>query len=294
VLKYHLHIGVHRTGTTATQKLLDRSAVQLRAAGIAFRGPSALRGWGFFDVIQRMTDDQVSAKRIEVARAVFRDWVEESVPATRTVISDENLPGNMMQNYVAAALYPDVDVRLRALGALLAVQPDVVCVTIRDFAGYWQSTAAHLASRGKLETFDAERLTHSPGNSWLPFLQSIRNAFPDARLNILRYDDMVVSRLLRALVGPSAAASLPMPQRSFGLALSDEKVARLEALPFGREREALALQLRETRDPPERTFSDQQVRVLDAAYAADWRKLRAGGISGACLDPIALAEEQIP
>lgn len=293
-MEYYLHIGVHRTGTTSTQKLLKSSSAMLRAAGIACWGPSALRGWGLYDLIQRMTEAQVSAKRVEEARGILQDWVEESRPAMRIVISDENLSGSMMQNYVDAALYPGVEIRLRALSGLLSVQPDVVCVTIRDFVGYWQSAVAHLASRGKLETFDAERLMHSSGNSWLPFLRSVRIAFPEARLKIMRYDDTVVSRLVSELVGPSVAAVLPAPKRSFGLALTDETSAGLERLPVGLEREALALRLRETRDPPERTFSASQARELHAAYAADWQALRAGGIFGACLDPVALAEEMVP
>ena len=293
-MEYHLHIGVHRTGTTATQKLLDSSSAQLQAAGVAFRGPAALRGWGLYDLIQRMTEGQVAAKRVEEACGMFRNWVEEARPATRLVISDENLSGDMMQNHVEAALYPGAENRLRALSGLLFVQPDVVCVTIRDFVGYWQSAAAHLASRGRLETFNAERLTQSLGTSWLPFLQSVRLAFPQARLKIMRYDATVVRRLVAELVGPSVAATLPAARRGFGLALTDEADASLQRLPAGPEREALALRLRETRDPPERRFSPSQARHLHAAYAADWQALRAGGISGAGLDPVALAEELAP
>lgn len=288
-MEIHLHIGAHRTGTTSAQKLLESRSAQLRAAGVVFRGPSALRGWGLYDLLQRMTDARAPVDRIEAAQQVLRDWVTKFGPVRRVVISDENLSGTMLQNYTDAALYPDAEARFQALGQLLPAQPDVVCVTIRDLVGYWQSVFAHLAMLGKLDTFDAERLAKSPRKSWLPLVQGVRTAFPKARLKIMRYDSTVVERLVAELVGPGRAARLPTPKRSFGLALTDEIMASLHALPVGPGREALSLRLRETRDTADRAFSAAQARELDVAYSADWQALRAGGIAGAVLDPAPMA-----
>lgn len=293
-MECHLHIGAHRTGTTAMQKLLQGHSGLLAAAGVAFRGPSALRRSGLFDVIQRALHGQVPPKRHQAMRRLLQDWLDEARPASRIILSDENLSGTMLKNHVSGLLYPDAAARLAAFGALLPVQPDVVHVTIRDFVGYWQSVAAHLASRGKLVSFDAERLSQGAGPSWLPFLQGVRSAFPAASLRVMRYDDTVVSRLARALVGDEVGALLPAPWRSLSLALDDVATARIEALAPGPAREALAQTLRLHRDPPERVFLPDEARDLHAAYAADWQALRAGAVAGAWLDPVALAMDPVP
>jgi hypothetical protein len=249
-----------------------------------FRGPSDMRGWGLFDAIQRSLDGKLPPQRREATRDHFQDWLDQARPAHRLILSDENLSGSMLQNHRAARLYPDADQRLRAFASLFPVQPDVIHVTLRDFVGYWQSVAAHLAQLGKLSHLDPQPLLQGTGASWLPFLQSIRRTFPTSNLRVMHYDDTVVSRLLCAMVGEEVAAMLPAPLTSFGLALDDPAKSRLEAMPPGPARDALAQTLRRDRDPPERLFQPKEAAALHAAYAADWQALRAGSVPGVWLD----------
>lgn len=286
-METHLHLGAHRTGTTAAQKLLQSRASQLRAAGVAYLGPLDLRGWGLYDLIQRMIDGRAAPDQVDGAREILAEALSGADPVRRAVISDENLAGSLIQNYATATLYPEAEARLKVLADLLPQAPDLVCFTVRDLAAYWQSAFAHLSLRSRADRFDAARLAHSPSTSWLPVLQAARSAFPKARITVFRHDEAVVPRLISTLVGTDLAATFPAPKRSFGLALSEELSASVASLPPGRERERAALRLRETRDGPERSFSPDEDRHLKDAYAADWSALRDGALTEAELDPAA-------
>lgn len=284
-MKLHLHLGAHRTGTTATQKLLDHHPLLLRAGGVAYLGPDLLRGWGLYETLHRMAEERAESGQIEGTRDVLSEYFAEAGSATRIVMSDENLSDSLLQCYQTASLYPKAAANLSALAKLLPVQPDLVCFTIRDFVSFWQSAFAHLISRKRVRTFDADRLALASANSWLPALQGARAAFPKAQLRIFGYDSTIVRRLTRALVGEELAASLPEAKRTLGLALGQDSAAQLKSLPTGAERDRLSLALRADRDTPDRTFSVAQAQLLAQAYARDWSALTAGAVEGADLDP---------
>lgn len=284
-MQYLLHLGVHRTGTTALQKLLHSRQELLNANGIGFWGPNDLRGWGLFNLLQGMVDGHTPVEEIAGATQVLTDCAVESGSMQRFIISDENLMGSLPTNYADASLYSDAEERLKALASLLPASPDLVLVTIRNPVPYWQSAFAHLSTRGRADRFDAERLASAGKSSWLAALQSIRNAFPQSRLRILGYDDTIVRRVLDDLVGPVLAARLPEPSRVFSLALPNWTRDILAASPKGPERAALSLQLRAERDQPDRVFPAEMAATLAAVYAQDWAALQAGAIAGASLDP---------
>lgn len=282
-VELHLHLGAHRTATTAVQRLLDGKSALLEREGVTFLGPRSLRGWGLYDVLQGMTDGRPMPGLAHEARRALSELAR---PARRVVLSDENLIGDMMRNHAEASLYADAPARLAALSRVLPAMPEQVVFTIRDPGVYWQSVFAHLASRDRLQAFEAERLSGSSHNSWLPVLAAIRAAFPASRLRVLGYDDSVTTRLAGALVGLALAGQLPPARRSCGLALGREAAASLDNVPAGPEREAMALRLRSGRDGPDRVFSAPQAAALAAGYAADWAALRAGVLPGAILDEI--------
>lgn len=283
-MEFHLHLGAHRTGTTAAQKLLAQHPDLLRAGGVAYLGPDLLRGWGMYDTLHRMAEGRAETAQIDATRDVLSEYFAEAGPATRLVMSDENLTGNLLQCYQTASLYPDATANLVALSRLLPVQPNLVCFSIRDFAGYWQSAYAHLASRTRVRGFDADRLAQSSANTWLPVLHRAKAAFPEARLKVFGYDSLIVRRLTAALLGEELAAALPQAKRTFGLALDPNGTAQLKALPKGPERDRLSLALRADRDTPDRAFSTSQSALLAAAYARDWSALSAGAVDQASLD----------
>lgn len=284
-MECRLHLGAHRTGTTSAQKLLETRHRKLREGGVVFLGPKELRGWGLFETLSKLMEGRADPHEAEAKRNVLADHINSGGAVKRLVISDENLTGSLHLNYDSASLYPEAAARLAALAEVLPLPPDVVCFTIRDFAGLWKSAHAHLAFRHKAGTFDADHLASSAGNTWLPVLQAIRATFPAARFRVLGYDETIVSRVVGTLVGPELAASLPKERRTFGLALNEDVAAQLKDILPGPERERLALELRSKRDLTERAFSSDQMQVLAQAYARDWDDLRAGAVAGAELDP---------
>ncbi|MGL4280844.1 MAG: hypothetical protein ACRCS0_10795, partial [Albidovulum sp.] len=171
-----LHLGAHRTGTTALQRALGRQAKRLAAAGIVFWGPKVLRA------------EKVSGMLAAGDGGAFDGLLASVPPARRLILSDENMAGTMQRNWTEGRLYPEVSAQLRAVLGLLPVPPAAIHLTLRDFAGYWQSVFCHLRRVRGLSQFDAARLSASSGNSWLPALGALSAACPETPLHVARYD----------------------------------------------------------------------------------------------------------
>ena len=106
-----LHLGAHRTGTTALQKVLQARRRLLKLSGVQVLGPSALRstGWALPD---------------------------RGAGISRAVLSDENLIGTMFGNFTSSALYPRAAVKLAELAERVWVAPHGMFFALRSYADY--------------------------------------------------------------------------------------------------------------------------------------------------------------
>lgn len=285
ILDLILHIGAHRTGTTAFQQLLARNNARLRQDGVAVWGPDVLRSDGLRSFVSDHTVGRDRNVVLANAQAALAPHISAAEGCARIVVSDENLVGAMRVNYASATLYPDAGARLKALSMLLPLRPSAIIFTIRDLAGYWRSVHAHLALRGVVgDSMDTARLAASAGNSWLPVMRAIRSVFADAPLRVMRYDNGIVKRLSVAMLGTELAASLPVAPRGVNAALSAPALAEVIRLPAGQLRQTRINTLRRQAQCIENPFSPEETTRLDAAYDADWVALRSGAIPGVVPD----------
>lgn len=253
-LEVVLHIGAHRTGSTALQRSLGRQAKRLAAAGIVFWGPKVLREAKIADILAAEEHAMLAGLRDPGGRA--RGLLTALPQAGRLILSDENMAGTMHRNWTQGTLYPEVSAQLRAVLSLLPVPPAAIYLTVRDFAGYWQSAFSHLQQVRGVSLFDAARLSASAGNSWLPALRAIRALCPGVPIHVARYDLTASHRLMAALVGPEAARTLSPP-------LQGVNASR----PAGGDRTGAL-------------FSPDETEQLDRAFEADWAAILRGAVPG--------------
>lgn len=289
-----LHLGVHRTATTALQNLLAAASGRLAEGGIRYLGPQRMRAAGLAAHVTRRERGDGDARALDAARAALAPHWQ---PAARQIlISEENLIGAMLHNYRLGHLYPAAEARLAALRALLPAPPAAVFVTIRDFAGYWPSVHAHLALRRRVAAgFEAERLAASRGNSWLPLLRATRAVFPEARLGVWRYRDLpgLVPGLAAALTGlEDLAAAGAAPAARANASLGAATLRRLARVADPAERRRLIRAARSAPRTAARTpFPAEAAARLGAAFEAEWQAIAGGAVAGAeAVDPAHLQE----
>jgi hypothetical protein len=288
---YRLHLGAHRTGTTALQQLLARGGETLARAGIGFWGPAVWRSEGLTGFTARYAAGEDRETVLQAARSALSPHLASARGMKTVLISDENLTGAMRRNYADGALYSDAADRLAGLREVLPLPPQAIFFTIRDFVGYWQSVHAHLALRGIVQKFEGARLASSPGNSWLPVLGAIRAVFPRTELHVLHYGSDCVGRTIAAMTGGLPGLGLPEAPKGVNRSLPEGALRELSALPPGPARDAAIAGHRRNAPPPEPRFSPDEMRRLDEMFAQDRQMLAAGAIPGAVLHP---SETEVP
>ncbi|MFN6952159.1 MAG: hypothetical protein ACK4NE_06160 [Albidovulum sp.] len=277
-----LHLGAHRTGTTALQRLLQRHVDRLATAGIGFLGPQTLRRADLTADRRAWTQARAAGQPVACAPLAAECARLTAAGCNHIVISEENLVGTMGVNLARAELYPNAQVRLADLATALPAAPARIFLTVRDFAGYWRSALAHALLAGGATAFDAERFSRSRGNAWTPLLRAIRSAFPDSRLLVARHTvhrDFIPA-LAAEIIGPDTLAGVSRPWTTVNAALPADAIEMLRAMPEGPERTRLAEAVRREGRAPIDPFSPAQRAVLEARFAREWAALVSGAEPG--------------
>ncbi|KEO61782.1 hypothetical protein [Thioclava indica] len=146
-----LHIGAHRTGTTAMQAWLLQNADALAASGTAYWGPDRTRAGLFSGLIKRpdlvTPQDGQNAGRIRMAIAMELDRLSDQ-GMKRLIISEENVIGAMPQCVDMLTLYPDMAGRIERVARAIGPQLRRVAISIRRYDMWWASVLAVSVARG--------------------------------------------------------------------------------------------------------------------------------------------------
>lgn len=146
-----LHIGAHRTGTTAMQAWLLQNADTLAASGTAYWGPDRTRAGLFSGLIKRpdlvTPQDMQNAGRIRMAIAIELDRLSDQ-GMKRLIISEENVIGAMPQCVDMLTLYPDMTGRIERVARAIGPRLRRVAVSIRRYDMWWASVLTMSVARG--------------------------------------------------------------------------------------------------------------------------------------------------
>lgn len=176
-MELSLHLGAHRTGSTAFQRILARNAGSLAQAGIAVWGPDELRPRPYFYLPAK--GDFPPGAQSDFARDLA------AVRAKTLVISEENIIGTMRLNLLKREFYGDFVRRVSAYGALFEIEPRRIGLAVRDYASYWGSAYLYTLPRHRLPEFSAikpELLAIRRG--WLDLVRELRALYPETEIMV--------------------------------------------------------------------------------------------------------------
>jgi hypothetical protein len=278
-----LHLGAHRTGSTAFQQMLTAGRARLAQAGVRALVHDELGRLPGFAAIGTGTGGGSAAARAALDAAL--------AGADRALISEENLIGDMGWNIRAGSFYNRARDRLTAYRDLFGAAPSRIGLGVRGYAGYWVSAHAYELSyrTGVPVRFDDRRADLvAAERGWRDLAGDIRAVFPDAAILVWDADlRLPLPHLAQRLLGDDDVMLEPPPPGvnaapATGLipAMETHRTAH-PMLSRMQMRGWLA-----TRQPGVfQGFTEEQTALMDARYADDIRAFAAGDAGVELINP---------
>ena len=285
-----LHLGAHRTGSTALIRCFGKNVGKLTAAGAVIRPPEALRAVPDFspvpDLARRAAGGDVTAgERLSAVRDRLAADVRAvaRAGARRLVLSDENMIGTMLPSLKARLLYPDAALRLAAYAAVLPQPPALVAIAVRTLATWWPSVYGYVLPRHPLTPFGAltDALADS-GRGWTDVVADLRGVFPGIPVLIWRQESFAqdMTRVVAALAGlpgPEGLERVAARIKEAHLRKQGDRIHELRRSDPALAGPELEARLAMMGDAKGRSlgFRPPQRAALDALYQTDLDALRA-------------------
>ncbi len=280
-----IHVGAHRTGSSAFQMFLDLNADALRAQDLDLAYPSrdGAEGGKLKLFLPAPTHTQEALEWRE-GKASYNLSRQVTDPARRLVLSEENLLGGL-DPFVRGRFYPFCELRARFLARVLKGRPvGRVLLVVRPYDSMFVSAFRKLSEYKQMPDFNETRedMAAFKGNGWPGVVLTLLRELAPRRLMILPYQR---SRrevdLARALVPGLQTEGLREPVHPVNASLSDAALIELQKHYAAGElpQRALVEQLRtdyaDAAPPhPYAVFTPEQKAALRARYEADLETLR--------------------
>ncbi len=187
--RYHLHLGVHKTGTTFTQTVFRINAQKLNLAGIAYRDLAYTRkSLTPFLVGLSRRKGTVSPEKCR-ERILSEIHCPEFTSANRVIISDENLLG-FVSDILRKNGYRNLVRRLTPIQEILGGNVRVF-LTVRNYADFISSMYCELVATKPYFSF--EQIRHGKfvsQLSWVKVYQDLVRVFGKENVVIFEYQTL--------------------------------------------------------------------------------------------------------
>lgn len=288
-----LHLGAHRTGSTAVEQALSANADLLAGEGLAVWPPRRLRALPGFGQVPGLPEAGRQALRAGLAER-FAGLARRGI--ARLVISEENMVGGMHGSLTAGALYPHARDRLLAYAAVLPAPVRWVGIGVRGHARHWLSCQAYVLPRRRLPRFEAlaPALAALP-RGWADLVGDAAAAFPEAEILVWTQESLAadLAAIACALAGRVGAEDLVLPEGpvNAGADGSDhDLIHELREADPGIAAGQLARRLRAARAErgpgPAPRFTPEAEARMARRYAADLARIAAMGGRVRLLSPL--------
>lgn len=205
-----LHVGAHRTATTALQHHMAEHRVELADAGVVYWGPKITRGGLFRGAIGGVEGVMAWQERRFAGRCRMRADAVRKTGASHLVISDENMLGSMRAALEHTRLYTDAGRRVAAYAHGFDRHTITVALCVRDYVDWWTSAMAFRLMRGgPLPHTDLREHLVTQPRRWRHIVEELARVLPDARVAVWRYETSASAphRLLKELTGIATPVS---------------------------------------------------------------------------------------
>lgn len=270
-----LHIGAHRTGTTAMQQMLAANREVLEAAGIAalVHGDLERAVPGFSRIGKREGWDEIRA-----------DFDAATEGARQVLISEENLIGDMGWNLRSGSFYWRAKAKLEAYRDFFGTVPTRIGLGIRSYETYWISAHAleltyrDVTKGGVVRFADARARLTGVARGWRDVVADVREVFPESDIVVWPVEAALpVGRVLEALTG--AEIAMPPPPQRVNAAPDPRLIPAMEEMRAERPgiKRAEMWEWLQTQAP--RTFDgfdEDQAAHMAERYAADLAAFERG------------------
>lgn len=259
-MRFVLHIGAHRTGSTLIQGALWTAAHKNAAAKCAYWGPHRLRQMQEFPRVSEQCNEAGQATTVtavnrhtKVRRNFSRWFDEEEAKGTKTlVVSEENIIGTMERNMRDGVMYPTLEARLGAYAQVFPQKPSMIGLGLRSYASWWTSSFNYTNGGGR-EVPDPVMLRDrvvAGGPRWPEVVASVRRSFPNSI--VLLWQQECLNDVSEDIVANLSGA----PRK--GLAVNKKQVNTAAS-----------------RGSDVALFNDVDIQTLNASYARDIAALQA-------------------
>ncbi|HID67929.1 MAG TPA: hypothetical protein EYP31_06660 [Roseibacterium sp.] len=212
-----LHIGAHRTATSAMQHHMAYHRSALADSGAVYWGPKITRGGLFRGAIGGVEGVMAWQGRRFAGRCAMRAEVVRQTGATHLIVSDENMFGSMRGTLEDTRIYPDAGRRVAAYATGFSSHRVTVAMCVRDYADWWTSALAFRLMRGGPlpRTALREHLVTQP-RRWRHLVEEIARALPAAKVVVWNYERMANKPhdIVEELTGITTAPSTAMPRNA--------------------------------------------------------------------------------
>ncbi len=280
-----IHVGAHRTGSSAFQMFLDLNADALRAQNLDLAYPSrdGAEGGKLRLFLPAPTHER-AAVDWRVGKASYNLARQVTDPDRRLVLSEENLLGRL-DPFARGRFYPFCAARTRFLARVLkGRQVGRILLVVRPYDSMFVSAFRKLSEYREMPDFNATRaeMTAFEGDGWPEVALTLIRELAPRKLMILPYQrPRREVDLARALVPGLQTEGLREPAHPVNASLSDAALIELQKRYAAGEpsNRAVTEQLRAEyadAEPPRpyAAFTPEQKTALRARYEADLSTLR--------------------
>lgn len=203
-----LHIGAHRTATTAMQDMFVANNATLDERAIKALVHRQLGGdSGFSDVVHQKDWGQPRA------------WIKaQTKAAQKVIISDENMIGDMGWNVRSGTFYNRASIKLTAYRDFLAQTPTRIGLGIRHYASYWLSAHGqellyrNMKKQGVPRFDDLRPALLAAKRGWLDLIADVRAVFKTAEIVVWPVEAKIpINQLGQRLLNEEGLMLTPPP-----------------------------------------------------------------------------------
>ncbi|MBC7311900.1 MAG: hypothetical protein H5U11_05340 [Rhizobium sp.] len=270
--KIVLHLGAHKTATTAIQEYCTLEANTLRADGIVYVGHTT-KPFSTYRTLRDLTAEARGEGRFDSREARCKLVIEN----TRKIFSRGDIRSLLIPweiflgepyDETKGILYPGARASLSALAEFLNDLPTLIVFTIRDQWDFLNSWYLQLHKLGHVPDPDHFRNWAATADlSWRPIVDTMRQHFGAANVMVLQYGSTAETHkeFFRALFSAYGYTGridpLSIPRRNESWPKEALEIARhvMPLLPNDRERYLLRLKL----DDVFSGLAGRPVKVLD-------------------------------